>query len=143
MRQQSLLIIFLALIGLGLVSCKDDEPSNIEVYQATLNGSSEVPSNSSTATGDATLTYDNSTKVFTLVVTYTGLTASNGHIHKGAVGVSGNVVFPFTSFTSPINYTSPVLTAEQETDLRAGLYYVNIHTTAFPAGEIRGQLIKQ
>jgi hypothetical protein len=143
MRQQSLLIIFLALIGLGLVSCKDDEPNNIEVYQATLNGSSEVPSNSSTATGDATLTYDNSTKVFTIVVTYTGLTASNGHIHKGAVGVSGNVVFPFTSFTSPINYTSPTLTAEQETDLRAGLYYVNIHTSAFPGGEIRGQLIKQ
>jgi hypothetical protein len=33
------------------------------------------------------------------------------------------------------------LTAAQEADLLANNYYVNLHTDAFPAGEIRGQLI--
>ena len=78
------------------------------------------------------------------MVNYSGVTATNSHIHKGAAGVSGGVVFGFTSpITSPVNYTSVALDAAQEADLNANLYYVNIHSAAFPGGEIRGQLIKQ
>jgi hypothetical protein len=40
-----------------------------------------------------------------------------------------------------LNYTSAALTPEQEADLMANLYYVNLHST-FTAGEIRGQLVK-
>ena len=77
-------------------------------------------------------------------ITYIGVTPTAGHIHKGAVGVKGDVVYPFAApLTSPIHYMSGVLTADQETDLMGGLNYVNLHTTAFPGGEIRGQLIKQ
>ena len=78
-----------------------------------------------------------------LSVTHSIAAPTNGHIHKAAVGENGPPVFPFTSFTSPINFTSGVLDAAQEADLNAGLYYVNIHTGDFPPGEIRGQLIKQ
>ncbi len=49
----------------------------------------------------------------------------------------------FTSLTSPITFTTPALTATQEADLMANQMYVNLHTVAFPGGEIRGQLIKQ
>ena len=145
-----LLIRLLAITFLftGLASCNDDDDDPAPVattttYYATLNGASEVPSNTSTATGTATLTLNNSTKIFTLTVNYTGLTAIGAHIHKGAVGVSGGVVFPLTDLTSPISYTSPVLDATQQSDLSANMYYVNIHTEAYPDGEIRGQLIKQ
>lgn len=138
-------ILFLFFIG---VSCSnsDDNNSNptpvIVTFNATLNGASEVPANTSTATGTATASYNKITKVFTLNVTYSGLTPTMGHVHVGAVGVSGPVVFPFTNLMSPINYTSPALTAAQETDLLTNNYYVNLHTEAFSAGEIRGQLIK-
>lgn len=128
---------------LGIVSCDDDDPNPNVTFKATLNGTSEVPTNASTATGTATLTFNTITKIFTITVNHTIAAPTNGHIHKGAVGVSGSPVFPFATFTSPINYTSIALTAAQETDLYANLYYVNIHTTAYPGGEIRGQLLKQ
>jgi hypothetical protein len=41
--------------------------------------------------------------------------------------------------TSPIKGTA-TLTDAQVADLMAGKYYVNVHTAANPAGEIRGQL---
>ncbi len=113
------------------------------IFTANLNGASEVPANASTATGAATLNFNTATKIFVIAVTHSGLTVSNGHIHKAAVGASGAPVFAFASFASPINYTSGTLTAGQEADLNAGLYYVNLHSAAFPGGEIRGQLIKQ
>lgn len=144
-----LLIRFLAIsiILSGIVSCgKDDNPAAPDpnvTFAATLNGASEESPNASTATGTATLTFNTTTKIFTITVTHTVAAPTNGHIHKGAVGVSGPVVFPFASFASPITYTSVALDAAQEADLNANLNYVNIHTAAFPAGEIRGQLIKQ
>jgi hypothetical protein len=137
------LVIFIILSS--LLSCDNNDNSTatpvIVTFNATLNGASEVPSNNSTATGTAVLKFNKTTKIFTLTVTYSGLTPNGGHIHRGAVTVDGPIVFPLTSLTSPISYTSPVLTATQEADLIANLYYVNLHTIAFDGGEIRGQLI--
>lgn len=131
----------------GTPSCSDNDDSSIPnpniTFTALLDGVSEVPPNNSTATGTASLTFNTTTKVFTISVSYSGVTAVGGHIHKAAVGQNGGVVFPFSSTESPINYTSDALDASMETDLKANLYYVNIHSSAFPGGEIRGQLIKK
>ena len=143
----SIKLLAISIILSTIVSCNKDEavvPDPNVIYKATLTGAQEAPTpNASTATGTATLTFNTTTKIFTLSVTHTIATPTNGHIHKAAAGVSGGVVFPFTTFTSPISYTSVALDATQEADLVANLYYVNIHTAAFPGGEIRGQLIKQ
>ena len=140
-------LLAIPIIFSSIVSCDkdDDDPVDPNVtFAATLNGASEAPTpNASTATGTATLVYNSTTKIFTITVTHNIAAPTNGHIHKGAVGVGGPPVFPFTTFTSPIVYTSAALDATQEHDLYDGLYYVNIHTAAYPGGEIRGQLIKQ
>lgn len=143
-RFSAILIIFF-----GITSCSNDynnpnpNPTpSITTFNATLDGASEAPANSSTATGSATLSFNNTTKIFSISVTHSIASPTGGHIHMGAVGVSGGVIFPFTTLVSPISFTSPALTAAQEADLKANLYYVNIHTAAFPNGEIRGQLIK-
>lgn len=116
-------------------------------FIATLSGANERPTpNASTATGSSTLVFNTDTKIFTITTTYSGLTgtATASHIHKGDATVAGPVVFGFSNVTvSPIVYTSVALDATKEADLRAGLFYVNVHTAANPGGEIRGQLIKQ
>ena len=143
---RSIKSLSVALLTFFVISCDKDDPvpPNPNVaFTATINGASEVPANSSTASGSATANYNTDTKILTVTTTYSGVTATAGHIHKGAVGVSGGVIFPFTSLVSPINLTTPPLDAAQEADLMANLYYVNIHSAAYPGGEIRGQLLKQ
>ncbi len=135
------------LLIIALPSCSKSDPAPVAdpnvTFKATLSGAAEVPANASAGTGTATLTFNSTTKIFTLAVTHSIATPTNGHIHKAAAGASGGVIFAFPSFTSPIAYTSVALDATQEADLNANLYYVNIHTGAFPGGELRGQLIKQ
>jgi len=149
MRNKLLISTLFILATSIFFSCnKDDDPvsdPNI-TFKATLTGASEVPANSSTGTGSSTLIFNNDTKIFTVSTTYSGLTgtATGAHIHRGDVTCACPVVFPFTNVTtSPIVYTSVALDATQEADLRAGLYYTNVHTAMYPGGEIRGQLIKQ
>jgi len=142
-------ILAISIVFLGLGSCSSSSTNSgssptYSTYTATLLGSSETPPNTSAASGTATLILNNSTKIFTLTVTYNGLTPSSGHIHKGAVGVAGDVVFPLVITASPIYYTSLALSADKVADLQAGLYYVNLHTLPnFPNGEIRGQFVFQ
>jgi hypothetical protein len=134
----------ITLFVLTLTSCSDNSNSgpSITNFSAMINGTNEVPSNNSTAMGTATLSFNNTTKIFTISVSHTLATATMGHIHLGAAGTNGGVVFPFSSIESPIAFTSIALTTEQEADLKANLFYVNFHSAAFPSGEIRGQLIK-
>jgi CHRD domain len=148
MQYKSLLMALIASGSLLTTSCSKSDPAppnpNI-TFTATLSGANEVPANASTASGAATVTFNNDTKILTLTATFTGFTPSAAHIHNGAVGANGPVVFPLGTapFTSPVNLTTVALTTAQETDLKANNYYVNFHSTTFPGGEIRGQLIKQ
>ncbi len=141
-------LILLASVLLFGYACKDDDDDDeklgMDTFKATLTGMNEVPPNESAATGSATLTYNRDTRIFSIIVDYSGIEATGGHIHKGATNESGDVVFPFSSpLTSPTGYTSAPLTEAEENDLYDHMYYVNLHSAVYPQGEIRGQLIKQ
>jgi hypothetical protein len=147
MKTKAFLYASFLILAIGTGSCKKSSDDNNNVtFKATLNGASEAPTpNASAATGTATFTYNKTTYVLSGSVTFTGITPTAAHIHKGAVGVAGSVVFPLGSgtITSPISFAAIGLDATQQADLNAGLYYVNIHSAEFPGGEIRGQLVKQ
>ena len=69
--------------------------------------------------------------------------AAAAHIHEGAAGASGNVVIPLKT-PDASGKSSGCATAARAL-VKAILadpagYYVNVHTAAFPAGAIRGQL---
>lgn len=134
-----------ALVFTSFMSCKKDDNPNKDVvnYKATLSGQNEVPANSSTASGTSTLTYNKNTKMFSIVTTYNGLAPIMGHIHKAVKGTNGPVIFPFTDVSmSPIKLEGTLTDAQYDALMKDSMY-VNLHTTAFPGGEIRGQLMKQ
>jgi len=123
--------------------------SNADVYTFTesLSGLEEVPPNASTGTGLLTGTYDDGTNALSFNVSFSGLSAGTtaAHFHgPAAVGVNAGVQIGFTGFptavTSGVYNNNFILTASQETDFLAGLWYVNVHTTALPGGELRSQL---
>jgi hypothetical protein len=96
-----------------------------------------------TGLGEVVATYDPSTLVLTWHVTYAGLSGPllAAHFHGPATpGTDAPpVIFFQPPLTSPIN-GSAKLTLDQVSQLLGGLYYVNLHTHAFPMGEIRGQV---
>jgi hypothetical protein len=113
---------------------------------AAMTGANETPANASTATGRGTIVFDTTTReVLVAYDTHNVVGATVSHIHTGAVGVSGpaNVV-QFVQgtgvFTAPYPST---LSAQAATDVSAGNTYFNVHSTTYPAGEIRGQVVIQ
>jgi hypothetical protein len=116
-------------------------------FSRTYSGANEVPPNNSTATGTISGTYDNSTKVLNFTANFTGLTAPAvaAHFHGPAnIGTNAPVLIGYIGFPNVNSGTysnTYVLTPTQETHLLAGLVYSNIHTSAFPGGEIRAQMI--
>jgi hypothetical protein len=134
----------LALAGCGMFSSSSPAPSAAMApgdMSATLSAASEVPPNSSGGTGSAKLNLTGNTLSWT--VTYSGLTgpATAAHIHgPAAAGANAGVVVPFKPpVTSPFSGTA-TLTEAQVADLKAGKWYINVHTAANPGGEIRGQI---
>lgn len=137
--------------------------ANALVYQfnASLKGASEVPANAATGTGVATLFYNDNNTALTTDDSYSfslsafGLTgpATGYHIHAAALAganapIQVNLALsPFVHFIAGGTLLvggSAVATpyAAFLSDLLAKKAYVNIHTTAHPGGEIRGQMLQ-
>jgi CHRD domain len=114
------------------------------VLQASANGTQEVPANGSAATGRAFVVYDFATRSIEGRYTLSGMTATVAHIHAGVVGVNGPVVQGLTETTPGSGVwavpANAKLSATQAQTLLGGGMYVNAHSAAFAAGEIRGQL---
>lgn len=109
---------------------------------ATLSGTQEVPPVTTAATGKGTVVVDSATReIITAIVTTNGVSASAAHIHEGAAGVNGPISVGLTlgmnSATAPVGAT---LTAAQYASLLAGNLYFNVHSSVYPAGEIRGNI---
>ncbi len=145
--KNKLMVIAALCTAVIITSCNNNDVLTFKDLH--LSGSNEVPANTSTGSGTAEGNYNTKTKVITLTIKWSlgdpKDTTTMGHIHKGAVGVSGPVVIPFEGLPSgstdqQYQFTANPLSADQEADLRAGNYYVNIHSTTFPAGELRAQL---
>ncbi len=114
-------------------------------YTAELKGASEVPPNTSPASGTLNATYDTASKEFTYDAIYQGLSgpATAAHFHgPAAAGVNAGVVIPVKDVHTPIKGET-TLTDAQAADLQAGKLYFNVHTAEHKGGEIRGQVMKK
>ena len=109
--------------------------------QVKLSGANEVPPVSTSASGSGTVTVGDDCSV-KASIKVTGMHATAAHIHQGAAGANGKVIVPFVkqgedTFVAPPDAR---LDAQGCADYKAGRTYVNVHSDAHKAGEIRAQL---
>jgi hypothetical protein len=117
-------------------------------FQAYLTGLGETPPNASPATGLCTLTLNAAQTQITVDLFWSGLTApaTASHIHgPGGAGTNAPVLFPFSGVPNATAGSIPeqtfAINATQVGWLFDGYLYANVHTSTFPGGEIRGQLL--
>ena len=117
-------------------------------FNAQLSGSQSVPAVASLAAGTLTSTffYTDSGAVLEYDITVEGLTITNSHFHAGTADGTGGVVKAITFNGNSAHGIWSANDAQPLTDdivdmIRSGGIYVNIHTSANPGGEIRGQLL--
>jgi hypothetical protein len=131
------------LACVAVIAMVSPATAEIVTYKANLSAQNEVPPTDSKGTGSVAVTYDTASKKLSWKGTYSGLTgpATAAHFHAGEKGKNGGVVIPIAPATSPLE-GSATLTDAQAADLASGKLYVNVHTAANKAGEIRGQVEK-
>jgi len=112
-------------------------------FSTLLSGAQEVPANTSKATGYGTVVLDPVAKTISGVIVTSGIVGTAAHIHDGLPGVNGGVIFPLTGGPTVWTLAPTIITDAQIARLTAGAYYFNVHSTAAPNGEIRGQLTQQ
>jgi hypothetical protein len=155
---------FLATVALATVLVAPAAHSQTSKFFATLSGSKEVPQISTAGTADFRMTIRGGNITFSL--TFSGLSSSLtlAHLHFAPTKVSGGVMIflcggggqpdcpavtdgTITGTITSANVTGPITQGIDVGDLGealvavdGGLSYVNMHTTNFPSGEVRGQV---
>ncbi len=144
-RLSEVIVRILGIVGLLVVICFSAASAKAETFYAHLNGAQEVPGVATTGTGYARVVVNEAALTYSFTVVFNGLSSNQtaSHIHApAAIGATAGVAINFGAVggTSGTITGSGSITATQISQLRAHLGYVNVHTSNFAAGEIRGQL---
>ena len=147
--------VILSLACLILISScsKDDNPATppatvVKHWDIIMNAKYENPAPAGrTETGTASLDLysDNS---FKYNIAITGLAAGDAltasHIHFGDAATNGPIILNFSPVFSS-NAATATITGLRQTlvdSIQTGTVYVNVHSTQFPGGLLRGQMDK-
>lgn len=151
MKRFNLTVVLLSMVFLG-AGCGLYGPGDATEFRATLTGDAERPDSVDTdamGTGTFSLNADETQLSYSLSASGLSGDLTGAHFHFSADGAagSGGIVFGITD--SVVNDGNGGvtaegtwnLTAEDVLNLRLDYIYVNLHTEANLAGEIRGNLI--
>jgi hypothetical protein len=115
-----------------------------ETFFAYLNGAQEVPQVNTAGRGYGRIFLNETAGTISFTVVFSGLTGNQtaSHIHTGAVGAGGPVTINLGAVggTSGTITGTANITPAQIALLRTHQFYINVHSSTFSAGEIRGQL---
>ena len=163
MRVRALALV--AVLAAGLLSAPTSlfaqEEEAHPTFVAEMTGFEETPGTATLAKGFAGIqvSHDGNTVYYSITVTDASANLIAAHLHFGPRGEAGPIVVPLCSAqTTPCQTEGQVVqgsfTAQQfegpfaNDDLqrlideaRAGMVYVNVHSTKYPGGEARGQLV--
>lgn len=145
----------IAILLFSFSACKknkDKDPEDLKKKATvTFSGAQEVPPNSSTGTGTGQVIYNPATKTITYNFSWQlgspAATTVNMHFHgaeDGSDTKSSGVVIGITGFSTAssgsISGETRALTDAEVNQLLAGKWYLNIHSSTIPAGELRGNI---
>lgn len=148
--------VLAAVLAGASLAVVNDHGGKKNIKSDRMSGYQEAPPVSTTGSGRFRAQLDRNANTIKWELTWSSLSgnANAAHLHFGQRGVSAAIVVPLcgpcgaASGTATGTIAQASITPTQGLDtfaelvdaIRAGRIYVNIHTTAFPAGEIRGQL---
>jgi len=151
------LLLFSVLLSLG--SCEKSAEAKTGTlfakYGIVMSGAQVVPTSTSPALGSMDVYYIKGSKLLNYKISYTGLSGTPTGVGLYGLAPEGYGVSPTTPFqvipttglTAAAGTVSGNLLVDEisvkEANVLNGLYYILIRTAAFPAGEIRGQIIFQ
>ena len=132
-RAAATAVSLLLAAGVGLASAG--------TVHVTLTGSHETPPVKTMARGTAVIEVTTDGAVSGKVTTH-GIKGTMAHIHAGAPGEKGPPIIPLAAGPHGTWVVPPgsKLTPEQLKEFLAGDLYLNVHSSAHPGGEIRGQI---
>jgi hypothetical protein len=142
MRTFCLRIFYTVWACLLLVSCNGHNDTPLAAFNTVLTGREVIPAIASNAFGTGIVTVNLDTRIMIASVVTTGIAETEVHIHVAPFGAVGTTQFALARTPGTTLWTaSAVLDDAQWGALRSGNFYMDVHSAAFPSGEIRGQLI--
>ena len=133
----------LAAVGVAGATLATEGSQGGRPLHATVLPGNQVPPTASNGSGTALVTLNQGQGEVCWDITVSNLTTPVilAHIHQGAAGTNGPIV---VDFMEPVNGLNGCVHADaaliKAIRQNPAGYYVNVHTTMFPAGEVRGQL---
>jgi len=120
-------------------------PDEFVLRFADLEGIASVPQVETLASGRAAITLDQSSGAIVIHAQVAGLDdATQAHLHQAYAGASGPVAVALMQDMTDVGHwlaEGQTLNAAALTAFANGELYVNVHSPANPAGEIRGQVL--
>lgn len=120
-----------------------DPRANLVTLSTRLDGASALPPTRTSGVGQLDAIYDSNTRLFRWKASWSGLsgTITGVQFHGPAdYGQNGPATLVWPGPFGPTYEGRATLTPEQAVDLLDGRWYLNVRTSAYPAGELRGQL---
>jgi hypothetical protein len=146
-RRQKMVRSFLVAATL-LAGAACPVSADILHFIAPMDGLQEVPPFTTPGSGFANLTLNTLTGGVTLNGSYQNLLGNVAAVHIHGMAPVGQTAslslllnIPFVGTTTGTLNAAGTLTAAQVQGMIEGLTYINVHTTAHPSGEIRGQIV--
>ncbi len=103
MRSRILALLVIGLLAVTAPAALAADPPT-PAFGGPVSGAQEVPAVATAATGEATVVISADDSTIWYVVEYSGLSGAlaAAHIHTGAAGVNGGVIFPLSGSASPM-----------------------------------------
>lgn len=131
-----------SVLALALLVCGFGEARAQTVFRIFANGAQGRQPTPSLETGDGLIFLDPATGFIRYRIEATGVTGSfiMAHLHIAPPGLNGPIEVRLSG--GPLLFTGTANLTPAATDaLQGGDFYFNLHTGAYPGGEIRGQAV--